>query len=165
MRRAGFPRLAPRPLGAARCAAAAPRRTRAMLHSAPFASSPQILVTHDREKTAERKRDDRAGKRPAVMGNERFTNPLHQGRRQQPEDAADEEQPAEDGDENAPIACPNVMDVEHGEAKRERNNSRQIDQRRTVQKLIGHGAKVVAFEQEAYADHHQHRTQDARDEC
>src|SRR6516162_1132275 len=120
MRGARFSRLASRPLGSTRRAPGAPRRARAMMDGPRRSTAPEILVAHSGEKSAKREHDDGGSQRPAMMGDERFTSSLHQRRRQQPEDAADQKQPAKDGDQHAPIANPKMVHIEHGKAERER---------------------------------------------
>ena len=79
----------------------------------PRSAVPDILVPHHRKKSAEREGDDGADDRPTPMCDERFADVLHPCRRQNPEDTADNEQPAENSDEAPPIARPCVMHVEN----------------------------------------------------
>ena len=125
---------------------------------------PDVLIAHDRKERAERERDDGAHDRPALMRDERLSDPLHHWAPRILKMPPMSNEPAEDGDDASPIARPKMMHIEDGEADGEREDAGEIDQSRAAQELSGHGPERLAFEQEPEADDHQHRAQDARDD-
>src|SRR5262245_21388246 len=110
MWRARRARLAPRPVAAGRRRSRAPGRPRAMGRPT-LAATPHVLIAHHREERTKAERDDGAGKRPAMMRDYRLSDPLRHGHRQDAHDAAHEKQPAEHGDDHAPVAGPQMMHI------------------------------------------------------